>query len=119
MIVKPQDIENKKKHTYDQDHFLEGPRPYKIEPARKPAPHFIENVINPQGYSVVQDEKAMKTKIFGNEPILKLNRVIGFTGRTCPDIKWTKSNPQELMYASGNVIISSTNPQDNSVSAIS
>jgi hypothetical protein len=90
LIVKPEDKESKKKRTYDQEHFLEGPRPYKIEPARKPAPHFIEKVINPQSFTVVKDEKTMRRQVFGDEPILKLNRVIGFTGRTCPDIRWTK-----------------------------
>ena len=38
-------------------------------------------------------------------PILKLERVVGFTGRTCPDIRFSKIEPDRLYYATGNTIV--------------
>jgi hypothetical protein len=38
------------------------------------------------------NEKILKDKFFGQEPIIRLNRIIGFTGKTCPDLKWRKDD---------------------------
>ena len=44
-----------------------------------------------------------------SNPLLKLSHAIGFSGRYCPDVKWSKSDnkPTELLYASGSNIICS------------
>ena len=42
-------------------------------------------------------------------PIARLSRTIGFSGNSCPDIRWSRdiSRPNELIYASGSLIVSS------------
>lgn len=38
-------------------------------------------------------------------PILKLEKIVGFTGRTCPDIRFSKTEADRLYYATGNMIV--------------
>lgn len=43
--------------------------------------------------------------ILSPNPILKLEKIVGFTGRTCPDIKFSKSEIDKLYFASGNLLV--------------
>ena len=38
-------------------------------------------------------------------PIMVLEKIVGFTGRTCPDVKFSKVSPGRVYYSSGNMII--------------
>ena len=40
--------------------------------------------------------------------IMNLKHIIGFTAKSCPDIKWSKSDEHTQYFASGNVIIQTT-----------
>jgi WD40 repeat protein len=59
---------------------------------------------------------AAQSSVLRPSPILKLEKIVGFTGRTCPDIRFSKLEPDRLYYATGNNIITtrldSLNQQD-------
>jgi len=42
--------------------------------------------------------------------LLDLKYVLGFSGRNCPDVKWSKDpeNPNEVLFASGNIVVGYT-----------
>jgi WD repeat-containing protein 90 len=43
--------------------------------------------------------------VLSPNPILKLEKIVGFTGRTCPDIRFSKSEADRIYYATGNMIV--------------
>ena len=47
-------------------------------------------------------------EILTPNPIMKLEYVLGFTGRQCPDIRWNPhhSHSNDLIYATGNLLVS-------------
>lgn len=48
-------------------------------------------------------------------PAMRLNKTLGFSGRYCPDVRWSRSqvNQRTLVYASGALVISSEVDSNN------
>jgi len=46
---------------------------------------------------------------------MRLSKTLGFSGRYCPDVKWSRIEdaPNELVYASGALLISSEVDSNN------
>lgn len=57
------------------------------------------------------ENSALVNSLLKPNPILKLETIVGFTGRTCPDIKFSKTEANTLYFASGNTVIQSSTTQ--------
>lgn len=50
---------------------------------------------------------AVQNYVDQKESLLSLDHVIGFTGRLCPDLKWSQdpNNPDEVYFSAGNILV--------------
>ncbi|KRX04875.1 WD40-repeat-containing domain [Pseudocohnilembus persalinus] len=80
---------------------------FKHGPSSQTADDFIKRTFYQSG-----QKQLRQTTLDGLQPypIANLSHTIGFSGRYCPDIKWSRSqdSPNELVYASGSVLVSNS-----------
>jgi hypothetical protein len=75
---------------------------------QQPKNNLLNIFKNKSGAGNSEIKKKVSTDYLKPKPIMKLDHVIGFTGKTCPDIKWSKSDTHKLYFASGNTVIRTT-----------
>lgn len=108
---------------HHQQEFLNSRKPFteqgrdigsiaEIGPEESPAPQEVgileRTVLFKENLEEEHKNAPNLSSVISPNPILTLDRVVGFTGRTCPDIKFSKTEADGIYYASGNMIIQSS-----------